>query len=96
MVIALDSRALAVAIVTEVLRDGASLRCDPTVGALVPSVSGDPPRCPVLTVLLSYSLWSQGLPLSLFYCSTTKCQSSVIKQERMMAHSLPKRKSPFL
>ena len=65
MVIALDSRALDVAIVTEVLRDGASLRCDPTLGALVPSVSGDPPRCPVLTVLLSYSLWSQGLSLSL-------------------------------
>ena len=33
VVIALDSRAVAVAIVTEVLRDGASSRCNPTVGA---------------------------------------------------------------
>ena len=42
------------------------------------------------------SLWvSLCLPLSLFYCSTTKCQSSMIKKERMMAHSLPKHKFTF-
>ena len=32
---------------------------------VVPPVSGDSPRCPVLTVLLSYSLWSQALSFSL-------------------------------
>ena len=65
MVTGAGQQASAVSILTEVLQDGTSLRCDPTVGARGAFSVRDPPRCQVLTVLLSYSLWSQGLSLSL-------------------------------